>query len=261
MRKEQDIMDTRNRHHTYDTPGSVITPPDLEPPTYAPERSGFPRWARVTAALAAVAVPVAVWAGPKVLSKGGENIGGSATSTSAPVTAGETAPSTVEAVTADNVKLQIGNKTIIGVEEFFKEVAVTRNNNPNLPAPTQAEGLEQFEDYVEAVKKVANTTTTPEGEALREQAGRDALFTDGESGPLSEFVAEIQERGGTIVDANNVALTGPPEERYLVHGKAIFAVTYPDGTSEQWRMTADIHNQSGIIRNVPGVSTIAKLPN
>ncbi len=238
--------------------------PTTEIPTSRPEAdTGFLRRHRAVISVGTLATLIAagVLIGERVKG-GGDNdhsLLPSDTNNSAPLTPGETTPSTTEAVTADTVKFQSEGETIVSVKEFYAQTGVFEVNDPKLPAPTPAEGLEIWQEYVDAIETVANVETDPEGEQFKKEATDKILFTEGGAGPLAEFVADVQAKKARIVGAEDVALTGAPEKAYPAQGQATFTVQYPDGTVELMRVTAATVNDSGIIRNAPGVSTVAQV--
>lgn len=193
--------------------------------------------------------------------------------TSAPAAPGastEQTPTTVETstrsveITDENVELHAGNKVYVGIggkEGFIAKEGIFERNDPKNPKTlTQGKAQERIEKFFNNVALCTTLTTSPEGEEYIAEATAKLLFVANQTGELSQFVNQLQSNGQVITEVKEASTTDKPEPLY-VHGKAIVTVLDKDGTTEQYRITVSTVNDSGIIHNLPHVSTVVKIPS
>lgn len=238
------------------------------------ENQGF--WTRTKVAIAAGAAAVtaaAVFGGWAATNRNGNETASTGTETTigGPVNPGPVEPSPSETVsttlekeplTSENVEftvegIPIPYKGVMTDNGIVANFGVFRQNDPNLPPPTQKEGMDMIARYGTAVKVMNNLMVSDEVAPFRDEAMDKLLFKPGTSGALESFVKGNQANGTKIVDVRPFnTLEGKPEKYNgvdLVQG-GIYVTT---DKGETFRISLALENVFGAMRN-NGTSYITK---
>ena len=179
----------------------------------------------------------------------------------APEKPGETTTSTPEKeVTADTVELRVNGQTYIGIDDFYAKNGLFKENNPDLPLPTQAESEALWSSWVNVLQTGINVETGPDAksESFADQAVQKLLFVEGEDNALSQLVAETRDRGAKVIGIEKIGFNFPtfkPDERNPASGSAILLIQEKDGSVNKYHLTGALIDDYGVLHSDPEVGT------
>jgi len=234
--------------------GEVPTGADIK------DKKKFSRRALIGGSLAAVVLAAGTTIGVKALgpNEGGNNLPPeNAPGTSAPQVPGQTETVTTtpeKEITAETVPFTVNGKEVIGVNTMTgiaAELQVTRPNDPKLPAPSEAEGMQYLKGWLHGLQEVANMPITAENEKFVAAADQAVLYHEGTTGAVQQFIHRIQtqpEREKITSIEMPKSLFGKPDKVNVAQAQAY--VTTQDATGKQRRyyVSVALEAQWGVVK-------------
>ena len=212
-------------------------------------------------ALAVVGLAAAATFGVKAMgpSEGNNNLPPeNAPGTSAPQAPGQTETATTtpekEEITDKTVSFTVNGKEVIGVNTMTgiaAELQVTRPNDPNLPAPSEAEGMQYLKGWFHGLQEVANMPITAENEKFVAAADQAVLYHEGTSGAVQQFIHRIQtqpERETITSIEMPKSLFGKPDKVNVAQAQAYMTTQDATGKQRRYYVSVALEAQWGVVK-------------